>query len=308
MAAGMVVACCSLMAQAPTGTGSVVNPKTDKSGSEHPTNNGQSNNGQYPTKDSPLPVTVLQLPEQAIDCEERAATRDSFNCQNLQAYKSAAIAAHEQVHATWGAIGIGVVELLISTFGVCLLYRTFRETQRATAAARAAAGAAIRQAELTDRTFTSLERPWIHIKCETQLRNNLHYRPGVTHCCYEITNHGNKPAHMEQIIVSASLTTTGLPEVGVVLGPGAPGFIFKTIEPQKSSNTPAFYGEEVVLEAINEGGMKVAESTVGDIFLHVIVRYDGTFSSGHETSAAWKFDRVNNYFLEFGGKAYNYIK
>jgi len=43
-------------------------------------------------------------------------------------------------------------------------------------------------------------------------------------------------------------------------------------------------------------------------YLWVKVIYRGPFSTGHETSACWRYDMESSQFVQFGGAEYNYSK
>jgi len=125
-------------------------------------------------KDSPL-LSRSPTPEQAIDCGTSSTATPSL--QNLQAYKSAAIAAqdspcnvgcdrHRSRRTPYSTFwSVSVVSHRFGRLNVPLAVRSRRRGGH-------------NKAELRTELL-HVGAPLIHIKCETQLRNNLHYRPGV---------------------------------------------------------------------------------------------------------------------------------
>jgi hypothetical protein len=81
---------------------------------------------------SPVPVVVLETPEQAAAARHRLVRSDEHERRNLGAQMRAAAAAEGQVIAAWAGA-------LLSFAGTILLIFTLRETQKSTGAARDAA-------------------------------------------------------------------------------------------------------------------------------------------------------------------------
>jgi hypothetical protein len=105
---------------------------------------------QYPTKDAPLPVTILQSPEDT----QRAAERERRADQNEKTYLDTQIGLVKFARATVFISGIGA---LIAVAALIFLIKTFRETRNAAVAARD-------QVNINREEFLATHRPKIIIR------------------------------------------------------------------------------------------------------------------------------------------------
>jgi hypothetical protein len=105
---------------------------------------------QYPTKDAPLPVTILQSAEEA----KRATESERSTREYEKSYLNTQVALTKYACETIFITGIGV---LIALGALIFLIRTFRETRRAADAARD-------QVEVSRDEFVASHRPRLRIR------------------------------------------------------------------------------------------------------------------------------------------------
>jgi hypothetical protein len=127
----------------------------------------QAQESQYPTKDAPLPVTVLQ----SVDDTKRTAERDrntqEYRSRDLDAKIRLADDSKRQTRIAIATTLIAAVGTVIAAFALVFLRKTFRETKNAADAARD-------QVELSRQEFSSTHRPRIILREAYTARDNGH--------------------------------------------------------------------------------------------------------------------------------------
>src|SRR5712692_10433664 len=197
-----------------------------------------------------------------------------------------------------------IATVVIAAFTIILAVVTKRQAEMT----KSSADAAQASADVAKRALTDLERPYIYIMCTGFLRYD--WGSGHAYTEYSVINHGKSAAIVETVIVSFAPSHTGAPEDGLheefmhpllmnrVIGPGL-GQTYIRAEP------PGNRGFDMTKEGVPVPRLESNE----EMFLHVIVKYRGPFTRGHETSACWRLDTsITNRFFEYGYETYNYVK
>jgi len=165
-----------------------------------------------------------------------------------------------------------------------------------------------RLAGIANDTLVNAERPYIYAfgvyKFIVDKAVVGGYTPFIR---YSVANYGKTPGVIEEVLAGISTSALGRPkdllhpegthwlvrhpvfapaERRDDIGETLPGGI-----PTKPSTT-----EEIILDVPDNE----------DLFFWIIIRYRGPFSRGHETSACWRLDQLNNRFAQLNDPAYNY--
>jgi hypothetical protein len=145
IAFAMLIACAS-WAQAPNGGGTAGDSPPKKSHIQE-----KAHGPEYPTRDSPFPITVVQSQDDADRATEREhAAYEQFN-QNLEVQGLIAKASEKQASAALTAAMIVGLETAITLVALILVYLTFRQTRRTADAAHISAGLAKEAIDATRR-------------------------------------------------------------------------------------------------------------------------------------------------------------
>jgi hypothetical protein len=140
-------------------------------------------------------------------------------------------------------------------------------------------------------------------------------QPGITPLVqYSISNFGQTPAIVENIGAGFHEGSTPFAPkkvdddhslvVGPIMPPGDVRGALRELLPEP-------YIPENLGEVVNVDGRTYPIPKYGsdqDLLFRVIVYYRGPFSDGYKTSATWRFSRSLGYFVEFGGREYNYTE
>jgi hypothetical protein len=68
------------------------------------------------------------------------------------------------------------------------------------------------------------------------------------------------------------------------------------------------------LATMNEIGEPIDTYATPDVasgeefIFRVVIAYRGGFTSGHQTSACWRYSPVNGFFIQYGHEDYNYLR
>jgi hypothetical protein len=208
------------------------------------------------------------------------------------------------------------IVLAISTIG---LWRSTKklweagEKQIAVAAFAAnsseqSARAAHRAAETAKDAFTKLERPYVYV---FDVNRFVLSSDGIGCVQYKVANYGKTPATIELVENNVSFNSEGPidpivadyrddPEHPLLKRPIL-GFNFEEtvrINAPGNLNFIATEGREVV--------PKPRESD--EVFVWVRISYRGPFTTGHQTSACWRYDGLTNRLVQWGDEKYNYVR
>jgi hypothetical protein len=144
IALAVMIACWS-RAQTPGGGGTAGNGPSKTSNISE-----KADGGQYPTKDSPLPVSIIPSPEDATHEASREAAANKFNHDYLDSQIRLAVAAEKQSNAAWTAAVVVAIEAIIAIFALCFLMKTYMESRITARAAIRSAHAAKKAANAAD--------------------------------------------------------------------------------------------------------------------------------------------------------------
>jgi len=254
--------------------------------------------------------------------EADANTKDEREKSDLEAQWQMARWAENAVHVAIGALALTII-------GVFLIWRTLVHTRRAadsardmviegenaTKAAQEAAREAKRQADLAEKTFQTIQRPYVYVYGVTEMAP---FDAGKR-LPYVVANHGQTPAIIRHVFAGLSVGDE----------PGSPCEVIeyhplrvKPILDSKESRRCFDEGHDlhdsgarVVVFQSESGGITsiVPEIPAGKkLFFRVDIIYDGpgthrpTAIRSFRTSACWYYHPDINQFVLYGGGEYNY--
>ncbi|MGX1323243.1 hypothetical protein AB7M17_006696 [Bradyrhizobium sp. USDA 377] len=168
---------------------------------------------------------------------------------------------------------------------------------------------ATRQACAAEDTLNKIERPYVFVfnvsplkivRWEDWENGTEGVRLSVT---YSVANYGKLPAVIEAMQVSLGVHAEPLAPVNYDCNhPLAVSAVLVPGEPRHDLDEGLAWNDVVFDDY--EGD----RPDFGDmhLFFWVIIRYRGTFTSGHTTRACWRYDERTGRFVEFnGGREYN---
>lgn len=168
---------------------------------------------------------------------------------------------------------------------------------------------ATRQARAAEDTLNKIERPYVFVfnvsplkivRWEDWENGTEGVRLSVT---YSVANYGKLPAVIEAMQVSLGVHAEPLAPVNYDCNhPLAVSAVLVPGEPRHDLDEGLAWNDVVFDDY--EGD----RPDFGDmhLFFWVIIRYRGTFTSGHTTRACWRYDERTGRFVEFnGGREYN---
>lgn len=169
--------------------------KSDGASDKHPAseskNDKKTQGVHYPTKDAPLPVTVLQSVDDAEYTKQRDNKADKFNTDNLDVQIRLAKVAEKQFDAAVAAAVIATIGTFVAGFALYFLIGTYREGKKAANASIVAANAASAQTELARKEFISSHRPKLILK---NFRLDVTYGENSIRVDYRVVNVGETAA------------------------------------------------------------------------------------------------------------------
>ncbi|MBC9877724.1 hypothetical protein G8O24_10270 [Bradyrhizobium sp. INPA01-394B] len=194
------------------------------------------------------------------------------------------------------------LQFLVATAQAVLFIYQLRLIRVSLEDAKVVSAAATRQARVAEDTLTKIERPYVFVYNVSSLKIDQWEYEGETGSTlsvkYSVANYGKLPAVIEHMQVSLSVHDEPLPPtnydynhplaVSAVLVPGEPrNDLYEGLAWDRVTIDP-YQGD-----AADLGGK--------ELFFWVIIRYRGTFSSGHVTRACWRYDERTGQFVEFNG-------
>lgn len=192
-------------------------------------------------------------------------------------------------------------------FTVALIYFT-RELSRVTrdlyAATKDAANAATKSAETASDAFTKLERPYMFVFGVTKLGAIAYVDGapiGTRKLSYSVGNYGKMPAVIED--ARAQFSVDFEPESPLGVDDSHDLIQRPVFSAQETRSLP-----ENVPDQVRFDGQRPILEAGRDLFLWIVIEYRGPFTSGHETSACWRYDPQESVFVRFGDEEYNYTK
>ena len=285
-----------------------------------------------PSGDAALPIIEpVQPSEPAPEAGEDQSDAD----RELVEISRSDLAAQERMAdaAQW-AVGVAIAAAAITLAGVILVARTLaytrdaarhtetmaREATKATKAALAATKQAKRQADLTERSFNRIQRPYLYIygvsHIETQ--GSIEPGPGGPYVTYTVANFGRTPATIR--ILAAGISThpkepTGTVTVDYRDNPGhdlirrpvlPPGDIREAIKlhaPEGIAFNPPDRNPVVLFTGPDTLSPRLSNDD--QFFVWIRIQYRGPFGDGYATTACWRYDRLTNRLVQWGEQEYN---
>jgi hypothetical protein len=172
----------------------------------------------------------------------------------------------------------------------------------------AAAKAAKKAANVADRMFVDLERPWVFINLHTGFsfnRDDGSVNPLVR---YEIVNHGRTPAMIEQCWIGP-VTSDAEPEIPVeeLRWNGPIGADKKITDCQIPLPAGFVYDRLIDVETIE--GSSSAPEAEGELFFYAIVSYRDMTRESHRSVFCWRWDRAGFHWMRYGANnpQYDYM-
>jgi hypothetical protein len=161
---------------------------------------------------------------------------------------------------------------------------------KSAAAAAISADAAIAAAN----TLVASQRPYIYVVKVSHVEHEIL----DSYAEYTIVNYGELPAIIEELQVGVTTSQSAEPDDWPILAefnhPVALSPVFLPRESRELHEPPP-------------DGISFTTET-RELFFQAIIRYNGPITKGHESAFCWRFDRVSQGFVPFGGEDYNYTK
>jgi hypothetical protein len=161
-----------------------------------------------------IPVRIIEDQVEADRARNREQKSDQHEAADLEAQQRAAMAAERgavaaergasaderSARAAEGQIQPTWIGLIVAAIGTLALIYTLILTRRSVVAAINAASHTGRQADVAERAFRRLERPYLFLEIESQ---KFLTKPGadIPYLRYKITNHGKTPAIFKSIFL-----------------------------------------------------------------------------------------------------------
>ncbi|BBB96574.1 MULTISPECIES: hypothetical protein [Bradyrhizobium] len=201
------------------------------------------------------------------------------------------------------------VQFVVATVQAALFFYQLRLIKLSLDDAKVASEAATRQARVAEDTLNKIERPYVFVFNVSSLKivrwedwenGTEGVRLSVT---YSVANYGKLPAVIEAMQVSLSVHAE--PPAPVNYDHNHPLATSAVLVPGEPRND---LDEGLAWNDVELDDYEGDRPDFGDmhLFFWVIIRYRGTFTSGHTTRACWRYDERTRRFVEFnGGPEYN---
>jgi hypothetical protein len=175
-----------------------------------------------------------------------------------------------------------IATAFIAAFTFTLWQSTKRMTQ--------ATGESVRIAE---RALADLERPYIYIFNPSGFELELNQEDPFYYFRYSVANYGKTPARIESAFVGMSAGAEPKQPRAVI---GWDDFLVSplfTSGKRRDKPTVSVPDEIKTIETADEFSQYTTFEGNDPVFLWAIIKYDGPFSKGHETSACWRWDETS---------------
>lgn len=167
-------------------------------------------------------------------------------------------------------------------------------------ATKDAADAAKKSADTAERAFTVLERPYLFVFGVTKfVKHTYENHPSLD---FSVGNYGKSPAIIEEAQAQFSVGYEPEPPLGVEESSDL------LLRPVFSAGETRHLPEKVPPHVDLTRRLQPVLNAGRDLFYWVIIYYRGPFTSGHKTSACWRYYPGERVFVRFGGDEYNYTK
>jgi hypothetical protein len=262
-----------------------------------------------------IPLTVKILP--APDAEKQAAKaeqdgKEKATIDRKVAFETQRIADYTD-RLAWFTLMLFAVAVAQAGLFVWQLGYMKKGMKDATTAARASsrsAKAAVTQAKVARDTLIKTQRPYIFafgIKAAEFGRNGADVS-----LKYTVANYGQTPAIIR--IVNAGFFEGIEPEVPLQESDDFNLYVLPVLPPSDVRNLRSilperFIGENFGVIVNIEDGVSYPELKVSgnqQLFFRLIIRYDGPYSQGHETSVVWLYRPHLGHFIQLNAPEYSY--
>jgi hypothetical protein len=170
-----------------------------------------------------------------------------------------------------------------------------------------------RSAEIAERAFSDLERPYVYIFGANGFKRESERMDPYDFFKYSVANYGKTPASLEDVCLKVSLGKT--PEVPVSVGQWHSLRALPILTPNERREETEVVPDSIPTSQYADENTSPDDSfTVPDLedgtefFFWVQIKYHGPFSAGHETSACWKWDRDSSRLILYADEKYNYSR
>jgi hypothetical protein len=238
----------------------------------------------------PSPVAIPSVVQTDVDRIARALEAANTRRPSPTEAQQAAENLRAQIRiADWARwmFFVALIEAAVTALGVFLVWKTLQ--------------ASWRTAKATERMVSDLERPYLFAFSGGQLGTNLAGAEPLLP--YTVANHGRSPAIVESLLIGMGPTVSGAPKPEQLVEQDADhSWVIPTGSPLTAN--ASYFGP------YEPAAMGNVVPTLGEpddqLFFHLIVRYRGPFTRGHETSSCWVYHELTNTFEKWGGEEFNY--
>ncbi|WP_156898216.1 hypothetical protein [Methylocapsa acidiphila] len=217
---------------------------------------------------------------------------------------------------------VGAAQVCLFFWQLRLIRESLADAKESADAAAEAAKAATEQAIIAKRTFEDRERPYIFVFGVKYIQRSGDPFSGGFIVEYNIANYGSTPAIIDEAYIGVVRSQDMPPALPSPIYDGH-SLLSSPIFPSGERRDNLFMHVPDGIIVGDGGGEIVAFNNNGSsenypipifndpdmpIFFRVLIKYRGTFSSGHETAALWIYDHAFNTFTQTREKLYNYIR
>lgn len=268
-----------------------------------------------PKPSQPLPITVVG----PISLEREKAVEPDWNktdCNKPQNHDEADLCEQRRMaKAAEDTVALNKIQIGLGIAGAILLILTLIYSRRAAEAASEAAKAATSQAQAAQDTLTKIQRPHVFIFDVVGIHAGLNENFDG-HIPYTVANYGQTPAIVERM--EARISRGQTPEQPGPETDDHPLIVSPILGAQQKRENlqvrSTFWLRSKLMLApdpSNPNGPRqyAAEVVKGqELFVWIRIGYRGAITTGHETSACWRYDPEPCQFIQYGGAEYNYTR
>jgi hypothetical protein len=170
-----------------------------------------------------------------------------------------------------------------------------------------------RSADIAERAFSELERPYVYIFGVKGLERDSERMDPYDLLKYSVANYGKTPASIEVAAFGISVGTT--PEPPIAVGVWHSLLEPPILMPNERRDDNAYVPETISMSQFADEDTPPSDSYMEpdlkdgeNFFFWARIKYHGPFSNALETSACWRWDRKSARLILFGGEQYNYTR
>jgi hypothetical protein len=170
-----------------------------------------------------------------------------------------------------------------------------------------------RSADIAERTFSDLERPYVYIFGVKDLRRDSDRMDPYDFLKYSVANYGKTPASIESAAFGISIGIE--PEPPITVGVWHSLLEPPILMPNERRDDNAYIPENISMSQFADEYTPPSDSYMEpdlndgeNFFFCARIKYHGPFSNAHETSACWRWDRQSARLILYGEERYNYTR